>query len=307
MTSITLVKERALLEDSLKHAFECEYQKRLATADSLAGALSLPREQAASLVAQLQSNGWAVLKEGSIHLTEEGRAYALRIVRAHRLYETKLAQETGVDEAAWHQRAELAEHEMTQADVDSLAARLGHPRYDPHGDPIPTREGEMPPARGKSLLEQPEGWQGRIIHIEDEPEKIYSQIAALGLAPNMVVRIIKTDDTSIYVLVDGLEIELSKLMAANIYAVALKRGEEVDRSVCRLSSLMQEEKAVVVGLSPACRGAERHRLLDLGIVPGSSIEMDLESAFGGPVAYRVRGAMIALRRGQANHVLIKKQ
>ncbi|MFH1067890.1 MAG: FeoA domain-containing protein [bacterium] len=301
------MKERALLEDALKHAFECEYQKRPATADSLAGALSLSREQAASLVARIQTGGWAALKEGGIHLTEEGRVYALRVVRAHRLYETQLAQETGVEETAWHQRAELAEHAMTQAEVDNLAARLGHPRYDPHGDPIPTRSGEMPPPRGKSLLEQPEGWQGRIIHIEDEPEKIYSQIAALGLAPNMIAQIIKTDEASLHVLVDGLEIKLSRQMAANIYAVALKHGEAADHAVCRLSSLLQGEQAVVVGLSPACRGAERNRLLDLGIVPGSAIEMDLKSAFGEPVAYRVRGAAIALRKNQANHVLIKKQ
>jgi DtxR family Mn-dependent transcriptional regulator len=58
----------------------------------------------------------------------------------------------------------------------------------------------------------------------------------------------------------------------------------------------------VVRLSSNCRGAQRRRLLDLGVVPGTEIEAELPSASGDPVAYRIRGALIALRRQQAEWI-----
>jgi Fe2+ transport system protein FeoA len=58
----------------------------------------------------------------------------------------------------------------------------------------------------------------------------------------------------------------------------------------------------VVGISPVCEGAERRRLLDLGIVPGTVIRAEFRGAAGDPIAYRVRGALIALRREQASRV-----
>jgi DtxR family Mn-dependent transcriptional regulator len=61
-----------------------------------------------------------------------------------------------------------------------------------------------------------------------------------------------------------------------------------------------------VGLSAAVRGAERNRLLDLGFVPGSVIEIDLESPSGNPIGYLVRGATVALRREQADRILVRK-
>ena len=66
------------------------------------------------------------------------------------------------------------------------------------------------------------------------------------------------------------------------------------------------EQAAILGLSPLCRGLERNRLLDLGVVPGSTVSVDLVSASGSPVAYRLRGASIALRREQADRVRIRK-
>jgi DtxR family Mn-dependent transcriptional regulator len=71
-----------------------------------------------------------------------------------------------------------------------------------------------------------------------------------------------------------------------------------------LSNLRRGETARVVELSRACRGAERRRLLDLGFVPGSEIEVEMVSPAGDPTAYRVRGALIALRREQAALVYV---
>ncbi len=85
------------------------------------------------------------MAEGFV-LTDQGREYALHIVRTHRLLERYLADRTGVLPEDWHGEAERREHKLSPEDRESLAARLGHPLYDPHGDPIPTAAGELPAA-----------------------------------------------------------------------------------------------------------------------------------------------------------------
>ena len=74
----------------------------------------------------------------------------------------------------------------------------------------------------------------------------------------------------------------------------------------RLTHLQAGEEARIVGLSPACRGALRRRLLDLGFVKGSVVSIDIPSPMGNPIAYIVRGSAIALRHEQAKYVLVRK-
>ncbi|MGD9375983.1 MAG: FeoA family protein, partial [Anaerolineae bacterium] len=77
-------------------------------------------------------------------------------------------------------------------------------------------------------------------------------------------------------------------------------------AVEHLSDLEPGEKAVVAGLSPSCRGSERRRFLDLGILPGTAVEAEMISPSGDPTAYRVRGALLALRREQAEYIRITR-
>jgi DtxR family Mn-dependent transcriptional regulator len=77
-----------------------------------------------------------------------------------------------------------------------------------------------------------------------------------------------------------------------------------DAPVRTLATLRPGEAAIVTGLSPACRGTQRRRLLDLGVVRGTRIEAVFRSAAGDPVAYRIRDAVIALRREQADWIRI---
>ena len=75
-------------------------------------------------------------------------------------------------------------------------------------------------------------------------------------------------------------------------------------SLKRLSSLHVGQQATVTDISPGCRGVERRRLLDLGLVPGTMVKAEFTSPAGDPVAYRVRGALIALRAQQAEMIHI---
>ncbi|MFQ6114938.1 MAG: metal-dependent transcriptional regulator, partial [bacterium] len=166
---------RILIEDALKHLYGQEYKGVTCTLQSISGTLSISGNQAAKLMARLESLGLVKSQGEGFKLTFEGRSYALRMIRIHRLWERYLADETGVAETEWHRKAEKLEHNMTEEEAEALAASVGHPTYDPHGDPIPTPSGGLPPKKGLALTDLAEGELAQIIHIEDEPEAIYAQ------------------------------------------------------------------------------------------------------------------------------------
>lgn len=87
-------------EDALKHVFQCEYDHHSASADSLAGALRISRERRGLWCWELTPKVLRCI------LPASGREYALQVLRAHRLYETYLARETGLGASEWHRRAE---------------------------------------------------------------------------------------------------------------------------------------------------------------------------------------------------------
>jgi len=188
--------------------------------------------------------------------------------------------------------------------VDALADRLGHPRYDPHGDPIPTRAGELPPPAGRALLEWPPGVEGVLLHIEDEPPSIYALICQLGLSPGLRFIVDGTAPEGLALRCEGRAFVLPRSAAANITVTELAAAPMAQAPTRRLADLRPGEVSEVKGLSPAIRGPERNRLLDLGFVPGSPIELGFEGPFVSPAAYRVRGSLIALRREQAEQVFI---
>lgn len=297
-------QDRVVAEDALKHVFQSDYDHLTASGDSLAGALRLSREKSRELIERLVQGGLVVAEGGAVHLTATGREYALQVLRAHRLYETYLASETGLGSGEWHRRAEVDEHKLTPEHVNALARRLGHPRYDPHGDPIPTSTGELPPARGRALTEWPEGLEARIVHVEDEPATMYSKIVELGLMPGVRLAVEGSGVEGIRVRSEGRSLVLPHAVAANVSVIELEGVAREEAPRRRLTDLGSGEVAEVRGISPAIRGQERNRLLDLGFVPGSPIALEFASPLRSPAAYRVRGSLIALRREQAEQVYI---
>lgn len=299
------LSERVRLEDALKHFYKCEYEKITGSVDSLAGVLQVGRNKAVKLVAQLDARGLLRLGAEGIQLTDSGREYAGRIVRTHRLWETYLADRTGVDPLEWHERAEKLEHKLSPAEVDRIAREMGNPRFDPHGDPIPTATGEVPPATGVALTTLEAGRTATVIHLEDEPSDVYQKLLSSGLAPLARVRLLESGPDLVRFEADGRELTLEPVVAANVTVEPLPEGEADRTSNLPLSDLGQGQRARVVQVLPNLQGHQRRRLLDLGLVPGTVVEVEMGSAFGDPLAYRVRGALIALRRQQAQAILVE--
>ncbi len=298
--------ERILIEDALKHVYDCEYRDLPCTLHSISGALSISGNRTAQLLLRLEQLKLVTSAHGGYVVTEEGRGYALRTIRIHRLLERYLSDETNLDPAEWHQSAEYREHKTTPEESEVLAAQMGHPLFDPHGDPIPTALGDSPPPQGTPLTELAPGRLAAIVHVEDEPQAIHAELIAKDLHPGMRVRVLESGPEQIRFEADAQEFSLAPVVAANLSVHPLPEGQEMSVSLKSLSDLKPGEKAEVAGISPACRGSQRRRMLDLGIIPGTEVTCEMKSPTGDPVAYRIRGAVIALRHEQSGMIQINE-
>jgi DtxR family Mn-dependent transcriptional regulator len=301
--------ERIQLEDALKYLCDREGRGTTAGLSAMADALRVSSGRGVALVEKMQRAGLVTVLDGRILLSSQGRSYALEIIRAHRLWERYLADETGVDPVRWHALAERREHALTPVETDALARRLGNPRFDPHGDPIPTADGEMPQEPSVSLSQLGEGEMGRVVHVEDEPDAVFEQLVALGLYPGMEVRVTSRSAERIAFDSNGRGLDLSQIAAGNVFVVRISAAERQVLEEARetLVDLGQGETAVVARISPACRGLERRRLMDLGILPGTRVEYDRRGLTGGLTSYVVRGTRIALRDEQAQMITIHQK
>ncbi len=291
-------------DDVLKRLAEREAQGRHDDLESMAGTLEAPRERLARAFEQLARDGWVTRGEAHYELTDSGRKRGRHLLRSHRLLETRLARETGLAPEQWHARADRAEHALTPDEANTLADQLGNPRYDPHGDPIPDRDGNFATESAPTLLDWPADRPAMIVHLEDEPAALYAAVHRAGLAPGLVVRAVRREADRVGFEVDGRRFVLSPAEAELVH-VADAAGLPVRPARGRLADLAPGATAVIAALSPTVRGRARQRLLDLGLVPGTRIVREFEAALRSPVAFRVRGTLVALRREQTEEVLIE--
>lgn len=300
---------RIRVEDALKYLYDREGLGTTAVLAHLADALRLGSGQALTMVERMQRAGLVAVADGRIVLSSQGRTYALEIIRAHRLWERYLADETGVDPVRWHALAEQREHALSPVEADELARRLGNPRFDPHGDPIPTADGEMPKEPAVPLSQLTEGELARVVHVEDEPDAVFAQLIALGVYPGMELRVVGKSQERLKAESDGRTLDLSQLTAANVSVARIEEEEKLQLQEAKetLAELRTGEAALVARISPACRGLERRRLMDLGILPGTRVEYDRRGLTGGLTSYVVRGTRIALRDEQARLIAIRQK
>jgi len=116
-----------------------------------------------------------------VRLTAQGRRVALEVLRHHRLIELFLSEELGMSWDRVHAEAEVLEHVLSEDLEQLIAARLGDPTVDPHGDPIPTVEFGIDEPAARSLDELPLGASGRLVRVSDDPEML-RYLAGLGIA-----------------------------------------------------------------------------------------------------------------------------
>lgn len=298
-------KERERVEDALKHLLDREQSGRHASPESLAGSLGLARSRVTTLIEGMETQGLLQSRGAELHLTAEGERWALHVARAHRLWERYLADEARMPLEKIHHQASRQEHRLSEEQLDDLEAALGFPTHDPHGDPIPTRQGALPKADWTPLTDWESDRPARVVHLEDEPALAYQQILAAGLRLGQEVRLLERTPERV-VLSDGEnEFRLAPAVASNVHVSPIPESELLIRSAIPLAELMDGQEAEIVSLDDAVQGFTRRRFLDLGLTPGAEIAPELHNFFGDPRAYRLRGTLIALRKDQAAQIWVK--
>lgn len=124
---------------------------------------------------------------GAVTLTATGRMSAVAMVRRHRLIETFLVEALGYRWDEVHEEADAVEHAVSDLLVDRIDAFLGHPQRDPHGDPIPSADGNVSRPEAVLLSELPTGARARVERISDEDADLLQFFAERGIGVGTVI------------------------------------------------------------------------------------------------------------------------
>jgi DtxR family Mn-dependent transcriptional regulator len=154
-----------------------------------------------------------------VELTKAGEKIALEVVRHHRLLELFLTEALGYTWDEVHAEADELEHVISEAFEDRIAARLGDPRVDPHGDPIPAKDGTIVIVRQQSLVDLKPGESARICRVSDANPEMLRYAAGLGLTPQARVTLIDAEPFggSLRIKVGRVEHSIGRELAAQIF------------------------------------------------------------------------------------------
>jgi DtxR family Mn-dependent transcriptional regulator len=179
------------VEDYLKAIYELERSTGSATTKDIAQRLDVAPPSATWMVRRLAGQGLLRYERyRGARLTERGHRAALRIVRRHRVIETYLARKLGYSWDKVHEEAERLEHAASDELVDRMATMLDEPRVDPHGAPIPTRDGTIVETKHSFLSDLVDGDRARVIGVSDEDPARLRYLAELGLVPGTLIAIL---------------------------------------------------------------------------------------------------------------------
>lgn len=171
-------------DDYLKTVYaHTEWQDAPITPSVLAAKLGIAPSSVTEMVKKLAAAGLVShVPYGAVRLTDAGTQRALAMVRRHRLIETWLVQEFGYGWHEVHDEAEVLEHTISDRLLEGIDARLGRPRFDPHGDAIPDAAGVVEREPFVLLADAPAGHTGRVLRVDDRDPELLRALEAAGVA-----------------------------------------------------------------------------------------------------------------------------
>ncbi|MGH2873884.1 MAG: metal-dependent transcriptional regulator [Solirubrobacteraceae bacterium] len=162
------------------------------TTNSLAERLNVTPASASGMVKRLGELGLVSHRPyRGVVLTDAGRRVALEVIRHHRLLELYLVQSLGLSWDRVHEEAEVLEHVLSEELEEVIAAKLGDPTYDPHGDPIPSRELEIEEVSTESLEALAPGARGTFARVSDSDPAMLRYLSQLGIAPGDELEVVE--------------------------------------------------------------------------------------------------------------------
>lgn len=182
------------VENYLKAVYQIGYGGRGASAQEIAAQVGVSAPGVSKMLRQLAKHQLIRYEPYQrVYLTEVGEKIALEVIRHHRLIELYLMQSLGYDWDKVHGEAERLEHHISEEFEDSIERLLGYPEFDPHGDPIPTRDGKVAPHITDTLEEQAAGAHVVVRRVTDENEELLRYLAARNIRPGTAIELLERE------------------------------------------------------------------------------------------------------------------
>ncbi|WP_421840838.1 manganese-binding transcriptional regulator MntR [Mycobacterium sp.] len=186
----------AVAQDYLKVIWTAqEWSREKVSTKMLAQKIGVSASTASESIRRLAEQGLVDHeKYGAVALTDTGRRAALAMVRRHRLLETFLVHELGYGWDEVHDEAEVLEHAVSERLIARIEAKLGFPRRDPHGDPIPGSDGRVPKPPARQLWACADGDTGTVARISDADPEMLRYFDSVGISLDSQLRVLKRRD-----------------------------------------------------------------------------------------------------------------
>jgi DtxR family transcriptional regulator, Mn-dependent transcriptional regulator len=181
------------VENYTKAIYALEQRDGVATTSGLAARLGVTAASSSGMIKKLDGLGLVrhVPYQG-VQLTDDGERLALEVLRHHRLLELYLARDLGVPWDRVHEEAEVLEHVLSEELEDAIASKLGDPTRDPHGDPIPTRDGHVE-ERATTMLQGLEtGARGTFVRVSDSDPEMLRWLGERGISLGDAFEVVDT-------------------------------------------------------------------------------------------------------------------
>lgn len=226
------------MEDYLKAIYKLQKRSGVVATQAVAKAMKVKPASATNMLkklARLKLVRYSAYK--GVRLTPAGEKMALEIVRHHRLLELYLRETLKMPLHKVHDEAERLEHALSEDLEDLIAAALGNPTHDPHGDPIPTKEGHFQETEHRHLAEAPQGQQFLIVRVSDSNPELLHYLEQLGLIPQAIVTVVNREPFGgpLWVQVDDRTHALGQEAASHIFVRPIPTSEVSSHAPSRKS------------------------------------------------------------------------
>ena len=215
------------VEDYLKAIYDIERTGAAAGTNEIAARLAIAPGSVSAMVRRLADQGLVEHERyRGARLTGAGRRAALRTLRRHRVIEAYLARALGYPWDRVHEVAERLEHAASDELVDRMASAIGEPTVDPHGAPIPTREGKVEERPHRPLADLPVAVRSTVVRVSDEDAERLRYLAELGIGLGADIEVVARAPYGgpLTLRVDGAERRIGPELAAQI--LVEPRGDE---------------------------------------------------------------------------------
>ncbi len=211
------------VEDYLKVIYVLESEGEGTTTTNIANALDVSSASVTNMLKRLaKMNLLEYESYKGAKLTDAGNKIALEILRHHRLLELYLKEVMGYSWDEVHDEAEKLEHHISEQFEDRIAELLNHPTHDPHGDPIPSKDGIMPTMAQLSISEAEKNTPYIIGRVKDQDPELLRYLEKIGVLPGSKIEVIEKapfDGPVKIRLEDNVEQMLGQAVASEVYVV----------------------------------------------------------------------------------------